>query len=517
MALVIDASVGLKWVLQEDDSDLAQALAVSEELLAPDFWLNEACNVLWLQVRKRVFTPEEAREGLSLLRAQVEPTPTGELHLHEIALEISLAVNHSPYDTSVSGFRGRHGSGEGRGRGPKVCRRHACSPGPSPRRHAPAARQLGTGASWVRGASRRGRARRPSPLPRRPGAAAGREATADPGARLTGDGTAFVLLLRPSTRCGRAPGSAEIVRTLAQAAGAMARLDQALAGHPLRPAFLYRARLEAVRRQAAVDGQAIDPWHLAAVLEGLRLRMEFALRIIDRGTIFDAARHALYAAPVADRARLRPGGRGQAGREAALAAYAGRVTPLLAAAAVLHAWLGAAACGGGPPLRAALVRHWTRSPSAAGAGAADRRRRTAPGHALGGRATGCRRSSPRSPTRRRTRCSCCLDLERAWFAARGAVAGRRRNSRAAAADRPAGRRARWSRRPRSPPASAWRSRTPTALLDRFCAESIAVEVTHRSKRRLFGLAGLAPLRDGVGAAAPAGAGSRARSAAAPAG
>ncbi|HME21458.1 MAG TPA: hypothetical protein VKI44_08955 [Acetobacteraceae bacterium] len=37
--------------------------------------------------------------------------------------------------------------------------------------------------------------------------------------------------------------------------------------------ILYRARLEAVRRQAAVDGLSIDPWHLAAVLEGLRLRM----------------------------------------------------------------------------------------------------------------------------------------------------------------------------------------------------------------------------------------------------
>jgi hypothetical protein len=37
----------------------------------------------------------------------------------------------------------------------------------------------------------------------------------------------------------------------------------------------------------------------------------------------------------------------------------------------------------------------------------------------------------------------------------------------------------------------------THLLDDFCAAGIAVEVTHRSKskRRLFGLSGLAPLRD----------------------
>src|SRR5271165_2375268 len=80
---------------------------------------------------------------------------------------------------------------------------------------------------------------------------------------------------------------------LAQASAAIARLDQALAFHPLRPAFLHRARLDAVRRQAAVDGKLIDPWHLAAVLEGLRLRMDGALRIIDRGAIIDAARHAL--------------------------------------------------------------------------------------------------------------------------------------------------------------------------------------------------------------------------------
>src|SRR5208337_1992704 len=61
---------------------------------------------------------------------------------------------------------------------------------------------------------------------------------------------------------------------LERASRAIARLDQALDGHPLLPAFLYRTRLEAVRRQAAVDGQLIDPWHLAAVLEGLRLSLD---------------------------------------------------------------------------------------------------------------------------------------------------------------------------------------------------------------------------------------------------
>ncbi len=100
MTLVVDASVGLKWVLPEADSHLAQALAESDEpLLVPDFWLNEPCNVLWLQVRRKLLTPAEAREAFALLRAQVQPTPTADLRLHETALEIGLAINHPTYDT----------------------------------------------------------------------------------------------------------------------------------------------------------------------------------------------------------------------------------------------------------------------------------------------------------------------------------------------------------------------------------------------------------------------------------
>ena len=127
---------------------------------------------------------------------------------------------------------------------------------------------------------------------------------------------------------------------LAQAAAALARLDQALAGHPLRPAYLHRARLDAVRRQAAVDGQLIDPWHLAAVLEGFRLRMDSALRIIDRGAILAAARHALdlhqwLVAPDFDQE-----GAVQRAAQVLAAAAATGATPLLAAATGLHAWLG---------------------------------------------------------------------------------------------------------------------------------------------------------------------------------
>src|SRR5262245_2457675 len=145
---------------------------------------------------------------------------------------------------------------------------------------------------------------------------------------------------------------------LAAAAAALARLDEALASHPLQPAFLHRARLDSVRRQAAVDGQLIEPWHLAAMLEGLRLRMDPYLRIIDRGAIIEAARHALvlhqwFTAPDFDQ----EGAVQQAERHLAGFVAAGD-TPLLVAAHGMHAWL--ADGGARAPVRAALIRFWVR-------------------------------------------------------------------------------------------------------------------------------------------------------------
>jgi hypothetical protein len=316
-------------------------------------------------------------------------------------------------------------------------------------------------------------------------------------------------LLRPAL--GKNPA---LAGALAQAAAALARLDQALAGHKLLPAFLHRARLDAVRRQAAVDGLVIDPWHLAAVLEGCRLRMDGALRIIDRGAILAAARHALdlhqwLVAPDFDQE-----GDVQRATQVLAAAAASGATPLLAAATGLHAWLAGDGRSGGdghgdgdgssgghhgggarPPIRAALVRFWV-----------SQRLLRAPVPLTGDRAL-----RPDTPWQRDTWVPAFLSaladeaadglarlvaLERAWRAARHAVSGRRRHSRAAAAvDLLAA----------APLVSAsslaaglgMAVKNATLLLDDFCAAGIAIEVTHRSKRRLFGLTGLAPLRDVV--------------------
>src|SRR5271167_4090645 len=85
---------------------------------------------------------------------------------------------------------------------------------------------------------------------------------------------------------------AALASDLERAAGMIARLDSSLRSHPLCAAWAWRARLDAIRQQAAVDGQAIDPWHLAALIEGVRLRLDHMPVMIDRGMLFAAAQHA---------------------------------------------------------------------------------------------------------------------------------------------------------------------------------------------------------------------------------
>jgi len=249
-----------------------------------------------------------------------------------------------------------------------------------------------------------------------------------------------------------------------------------------------------VRRRAAVDGLSIDPWHLAAVLEGLRLRMDGALRIIDRGMILDAARHALglhqwITAPDFDQ-------EGEVQRAARALASPTGGSPLLLAASSMHTWLNQG--GTRPPIRAALIRNWTNhgllcvpvpltGPKALGAHVPFEVDAWVPIFldALADEAA--------------DGLQLLFDLERSWFAARcAAAAGRRSTSRAAAAI---------DILSAAPLVSAttlaaglgMAVKNAIALLEGFAEAGIVVEVTRRSKRRLFGLAGLAPLRDEVAA------------------
>ena len=283
--------------------------------------------------------------------------------------------------------------------------------------------------------------------------------------------------------------------SLERSAAAIARLDSALAAHPLAAAWAYRARLDAVRRQAAVDGRMIDPWHLAALIEGVRLRLDRASALIDRGAIFDAARYAFelyrwFSAPDETQREA------IAAAAADLAAIADRHSPLLGAAYAVHAWLDRG--GERPPIRVALAGYWacrglTALPCPLLTGAA-----ALAAEIPWGRAEWTGHFLEAVADEAEDGLALLRQIERHWFAARHAVAGRRRDSHAAAAiDLLAA----------APLLSATSLaqilgiaiNNATRLLDGFVRLGIVSEVTQRSKRRLYGLKHLAPLREATAA------------------
>jgi predicted nucleic acid-binding protein len=97
--LVIDASVAIKWLIPEADSEFA--LAVLEQgfsLAAPDLLLSEIGNVLWRKSRTGVFPPEAALRLLNefqTLSIQLMPSA----RIAPIALGIAQRCDRSYYDS----------------------------------------------------------------------------------------------------------------------------------------------------------------------------------------------------------------------------------------------------------------------------------------------------------------------------------------------------------------------------------------------------------------------------------
>lgn len=96
MSLVIDASVAMKWVLDEPRTEAALALK-SEHLTAPVLWLAETANALWRHVRLGEITAEQALLRMSELQSAPVALFAIEPHV-TTALELAASANHPVYD-----------------------------------------------------------------------------------------------------------------------------------------------------------------------------------------------------------------------------------------------------------------------------------------------------------------------------------------------------------------------------------------------------------------------------------
>jgi len=95
-SLVIDASVAVKWVIEEEGTTEALALR-DRALAAPDLLIAECANILWKKVRRNELSEQEAVFAAGLLaRADIELMAMRPYL--EVAVRIAVALDHPAYD-----------------------------------------------------------------------------------------------------------------------------------------------------------------------------------------------------------------------------------------------------------------------------------------------------------------------------------------------------------------------------------------------------------------------------------
>jgi len=94
--IVIDASVAIKWVIEEEGTAAALALR-GQNLAAPDLINAECANILWKKTRLGELSADEAVfAGRLLSNAEIEMIPTRSLV--EAAIQIAVELDHPAYD-----------------------------------------------------------------------------------------------------------------------------------------------------------------------------------------------------------------------------------------------------------------------------------------------------------------------------------------------------------------------------------------------------------------------------------
>lgn len=95
--VVIDASVAIKWVVDEVDSDAALAVLEGGSLVSPDLLIAECANILWKKVRRGELTANEAITAARILQqGDIDILPTR--HLMDTATRLAIDLDHAAYD-----------------------------------------------------------------------------------------------------------------------------------------------------------------------------------------------------------------------------------------------------------------------------------------------------------------------------------------------------------------------------------------------------------------------------------
>jgi len=95
--LVIDASIAVKWVVEEDGTAEALRLRRRAKLIAPELLTAECANILWKKVQRDELSKDEAFLAARLLQAaDIEFLPTRSLL--EAATRTAIELDHPADD-----------------------------------------------------------------------------------------------------------------------------------------------------------------------------------------------------------------------------------------------------------------------------------------------------------------------------------------------------------------------------------------------------------------------------------
>lgn len=95
-AVVIDASVALRWIVQEPGTELALAIR-RFRLLAPDLLMPECANALWKKAARAELSYDEAVVAAEIMtQASIELRPTAPLT--PLATRLAIRLQHPAYD-----------------------------------------------------------------------------------------------------------------------------------------------------------------------------------------------------------------------------------------------------------------------------------------------------------------------------------------------------------------------------------------------------------------------------------
>ncbi len=107
-SVVIDASVAIKWVVEESGTPDALTLLKRAPLKAPDLLLAECANILWKKVERKELLTDEAIMAARLIQ-QVDMEIFTTRGLLEDATRLAIELNHPAYDCVYLSLALNHG------------------------------------------------------------------------------------------------------------------------------------------------------------------------------------------------------------------------------------------------------------------------------------------------------------------------------------------------------------------------------------------------------------------------